>query len=138
MPYHHIEELGDRSQERFALGLGARNVAGMVVGAFPILLLSSGWPIILRLPALLAAIITGLLLTIDISGLATYEWPLWWLRGRMRRLAHGRSITPTALPGVAQQPMHIPLRVGGPIRASRRRNLRARRDGPVGRLEEIV
>ncbi|MDZ4721008.1 MAG: hypothetical protein SH847_21320, partial [Roseiflexaceae bacterium] len=72
----------------------------------------------------LGAITVGLLLTIDMSGLAVYEWPLWWLRGRLRLLAHGRSITPTALPGVAQQPIHIPLRVGGPIRPSRRRSVR--------------
>lgn len=120
MPYHHIEELGDRSQERFALGLGARNVAGMVMGAFPIMLISGAWPLILRLPALLAAIMIGLLLTIDVGGLATYEWLLWWVRGRIRMLAQGRNITPAMLPGVAQQTIRVPLRVGGSIRAARR------------------
>ena len=45
MPYDHIEQIGDRSDERFALGLGARNVAGIMVAMFPMLLLSGSWPV---------------------------------------------------------------------------------------------
>lgn len=122
MPYHHIEELGDRSQERFALGLGARNVVGMVLAAFPILIVTGAWPIALRLPLVLLAIGAGLVLTIDAGGMAVYAWPLWWARGRLRLLAQGRRIAPDSLPGAARPSVPTPLRVGGPIRPARRRS----------------
>jgi hypothetical protein len=124
MAYTHIEQIGDRSEERFALGLGARNVAGMVLAAFPIMMVSGGWPITLRLPAILAAIGLGFAATTEASGLPLYAWPLWWMRGRVRVLAQGRRIMPDQLPGVAQPALRAPLRVGGPIRAARRPSAR--------------
>jgi hypothetical protein len=78
----------------------------------------------LRLPALIGSVLLGLALTVDAAGLAIYQWPLWWLRGRIRLLLQGRSITPAALPGAAQQAIRVPLRLGGPIRPSRRTQVR--------------
>ncbi len=126
MPYEHIEQIGDRSEERFALGLGARNVAGLVAGGFPILLISGNWPIGLRIPVILLALALGFLATAEIAGMPAYAWPIWWLRGRIRMLAQGRAITPEQLPGIAQPAMRAPLRVGGPIRIARRTSVRGR------------
>jgi len=124
MPYDHIEQIGDRSDERFALGLGARNVAGIMVAMFPMLLLSGSWPLLVRLPAMLAAMVIGFLATVTIQGLPTYAWPLWWVRGQIAMLLNGRTITPEQLPGVAQPSMRAPIRVGGPIRVARRASVR--------------
>jgi len=124
MPYEHIEQLGDRSDERFALGLGARNVAGIMVGMFPMLLLSGNWPLLVRLPAMLAAMLIGFIATITMGGLPAYAWPIWWVRGHLTMLLNGRTITPEQLPGVAQSRMRAPIRVGGPIRAARRASVR--------------
>jgi hypothetical protein len=126
MPYEHIEQIGDRSEERFALGLGARNVAGLVVSGFPILMVSGNWPIGLRIPALLLALAFGFLATVQIGGLPAYAWPLWWLRGRIRMLAQGRTISPDQLPGIAQTAIRAPLRTAGPIRVARRASVRSR------------
>ena len=125
MPYEHIEQIGDRSEERFALGLGARNVAGMVLGAFPLLMMSGAWPTLLRIPAILLAIALGFCATVDIAGLPAYAWPIWWVRGRLRMLTQGRIITPDQLPGIAQTSIRAPLRVGGPIRVARRASVQA-------------
>lgn len=127
MPYHHIEELGDRSEERFALGLGARNVAGIVAAAFPMLMLSGAWPLALRIPALAIAIGLGYMATVDLGGLPLYAWPLWWARGRARMLMLGRVIAPDWLPGAAIPPLPIPRRAGGPIRPARRAVVKMRR-----------
>ncbi len=121
MPYEHIEQIGDRGDERFALGLGARNGAGMVVAALPVVLVSAGWPLAARLPSVLGAVAVGLLATVESGGMPLYAWPLWWLRGRARMLAQGRRIAPDQLPGAAQQRPPLPLRVGGPVRYARRR-----------------
>lgn len=120
MPYTHIEQIGDRSDERFALGLGARNLAGMVLAGLPAILISGSWPLLLRLLVVVSAIVLGFALTVDASGMPLYAWPLWWLRGRIRMLAQGRQITPDSLPGVARPQISTPLRVGGPIRPARR------------------
>ena len=124
MPYEHIEQIGDRSEERFALGLGARNVAGIMLGIFPMLILSGSWPLIVRVPTMLAAMVIGFLATVTIQGLPTYAWPIWWVRGQLAVLLNGRIITPEQLPGVAQPIMRAPIRVGGPIRAARRASVR--------------
>jgi hypothetical protein len=126
MSYEHIEQIGDRSEERFALGLGARNVAGMVLCAFPVLLISTEWHLILRITSILSAIALGFLATVEITGLPAYSWPLWWARGRIRILAQGRIITPDQLPGVAQPVIRTPLRVGGPVRVARRASVRGK------------
>ena len=63
MTYQHIEELGDRSQERFALGLSAQNLIGMVVCGFPLFPISSAWPPGPRLAAILAALALGWIVT---------------------------------------------------------------------------
>jgi hypothetical protein len=120
MPYKHIEELGDRKQERFALGLGAQSVGGIALLVLPVLMLSTEWPLGLRAAGVIGAAALGFLLTMEVSGLALYEWPLWWARGRLRMLAQGRTITPDQLPGVVAQPARAPLRVGGSIRPARR------------------
>jgi hypothetical protein len=124
--YEHIEQIGDRSEERFALGLGARSVAGMVLCAFPMLLISGDWPLLLRVPAILLAIALGFLATMELSGLPAYAWPIWWVRGRIRMAAQSRTITPEHLPGSAQATIRAPLRVGGPIRRARRASVRTR------------
>jgi hypothetical protein len=124
MPYEHIEQIGDRSEERFALGLGARNVVGIMIGMLPMMLLSGNWPLLVRLPAMLTAMACGFIATITISGLPSYAWPIWWMRGHLTMLLNGRTITPEQLPGVSQPIMRAPIRVGGPIRAARRASVR--------------
>jgi hypothetical protein len=121
MPYLHIEELGDRSQERFALGLSAQNVIGMVVCGFPLFTISSTWPPGARLAAILAALALGFIATVEVSGLLVYAWPLWWARGRVRRLVQSSTIYPDQLPGIAAERVAAPLRAGGPLRVARRR-----------------
>ena len=120
MPYRHIEELGDRKQERFALGLGAQSVGGIALLVLPILMLSAEWPFGLRAAGVIGAAALGFLLTMEVSGLALYEWPLWWARGRLRMLAQGRTVAHDQLPGAVAQPARAPLRVGGPLRPARR------------------
>lgn len=120
MPYEHIEEIGDRSEERFALGLGARNMIGLVVSVFPVMFVSGAWPVTLRILAVVGAGALGLAATIDVYGIPGYAWPLYWMRGRIARLLHTSTITPDDLPGVAAPALSAPLRVGGPIRRARR------------------
>ena len=125
MPYEHIEEIGDRSEERFALGLGARNIIGLVVTVFPMLFVSGSWPVTLRILAVVGAGALGFAATIDVYGIPGYAWPLYWMRGRIARLLHTSTITPDDLPGVAAPALSAPLRVGGPIRRAGRASVRS-------------
>lgn len=124
MPYEHIEQIGDRSDERFALGLGASQMMGILAMCVPILLISGQWPLGLRAGAIIGSALIGFLATVEIQGLPAYQWPIWWGRGRIQRALHGDRITPDDLPGMAQPTVRAPLRVGGPLRPARRASVR--------------
>lgn len=120
MIYRHIEQISDRSEERFGLGIGTRNVIGLVSSFFPALFVSSTWQGALRVVFVVGITGLGFVLSLMYHGLPLYQWPIHWARGRVSRIIYGRTITPDSLPGVAQGRMIIPLRHNGPIRLSRR------------------
>ena len=115
MPYEHIEELGDRRQEKYLLGLTIHNLAGVLALALPALIITSAAGMLVRIGAVVAAVMLGILLTSPAGGLVVYEWPLWWLRGHIRMLLRGPLVHPRSFEG-ADAPLPIaPLRVGGPL-----------------------
>ena len=117
MPYTHIEELGDRRQEKYLLGLTIQNVVGVLVLSLPAMLLTNTTTIFIRILSIVSAVGLGIFLTTDMGGMALYEWLLWTIRGHLRLLIRGRMLHPDALHGSPVQQRHITaLRVGGPIR----------------------
>lgn len=125
MPYTHIEELGDRRQEKYLLGLTVQNLVGVIVLSLPAILLTGAANVLIRIVAIAAAVGLGIFLTTDIGGLALFEWLLWTLRGHVRMLIAGHSLHPDALCSrSAQQRSVTPLRVGGPIRPARWGNVK--------------
>ncbi len=117
MPYTHIEELGDRRQEKYLLGLTVQNLVGVLVLSFPAMLLTDNANILVRVLSIGSAIGLGIVLTTDMGGMALFEWALWTIRGYMRLLIRGTCLHPDALHGnPIQQSQITALRVGGPIR----------------------
>lgn len=120
MPYTHIEELGDRRQEKYLLGLTIQNVVAVLVLSLPVILLTNTSAILVRIFSIVSAVGLGIFLTTDIGGMALYEWLLWTTRGHVRLLIRGPMLHPDALHGNPAQQRHITaLRVGGPIRPAR-------------------
>jgi hypothetical protein len=79
------------------------------------MLLTGSAGVLQRVLALAGAVTLGIVLTTVAGGLALYEWPLWWVRGRIRMLARGRIVRPEVLHGSLIDLPVAPLRVGGPI-----------------------
>lgn len=128
MPYHHIEQIHERKGEKVALMLTAENMAGLVVGALPLYLLTSDLPFWLRAVILLLGGLLGVIATLEIGGLTPAARFTWLIRGLLRMRLHGARIIPEQLPGAA--PIRRParaLRARGPIQVAPARGLAANR-----------
>ncbi len=120
MPYSHIEEIKNRTDEKIALFLTAENGMGLMVGALPAYVLTQSLPLLLRLLLIILAASIGVTLTVKVGGLALYARLGWQLRGLVRRRITGARITPEQLAGgrVTTAPNRV-LRVGGPVQLAR-------------------
>lgn len=126
MPYEHIEEIQSRKGEKIAMFLTLENATGLILGAFPAYLISATMPFFVRIAIVLAATVLGVVVTLDIGGMAGYERLIWLTRGSIRRRINGRPIAPESLAGaVVTARWGRPLPVGGPIQL---------RPTPVSRL----
>jgi hypothetical protein len=124
MPYHHIEELRSRKNEKIALWLTAENFAGLVLVGLPIYIATSGVePFWLRMLAIIVGACLGVAVTLDVGGMALYERGLWLVRGRLRRLVRGRRVGPSQLAGVTIELRARPLAAAGPIQPVGRKRL---------------
>jgi hypothetical protein len=119
MPYEHIEELGDRRQEKYLLGLTVQNLVGVLALALPALLLTQGAGVLARILAVAGSLVLGIGLTLPVGGLTLYEWPLWLARGRLRVLLRGRLIRAGTFQASPIEMPVAPLCVGGPIQPAR-------------------
>ena len=120
MPYAHIEEIKNRTDEKIALFLTAENGMGLMAGALPTYILTQSLPFLVRVLLIVLAASIGVALTVKVGGLALYARLLWQLRGLVRRRVAGGRITPEQLAGgrVATAPTRA-LRVGGPVQLAR-------------------
>lgn len=118
MPYQHIEQIHERRGEKVALMLTAENMAGLLLGAMPLYLLTGGLPFWLRAVILVLGATLGVIATLEIGGLTPAARITWMIRGFVRMRMHGTSLLPEQLPGAA--PSHRQaraLRAQGPIQA---------------------
>jgi hypothetical protein len=120
MPYHQIEELRSRKNEKIAMFLTAENAIGLILAGFPAYASTAELPLVLRIPIVGVAAVLGVAITLDVGGLAFYERVLWRIRGALRQRISGARITPEQLAGAATSSrIDRPLRAGGPIRIVR-------------------
>lgn len=116
MPYEHIEEIQSRKGEKIAMFLTLENATGLILGAFPAYLITAAMPFFLRIAIVVAAAVLGVVITLDMGGMAGYERLIWLVRGTLRRRIDPRPIRPESLAGaVVTVRWGRPLPVGGPI-----------------------
>lgn len=115
MPYEHIEEIQSRKGEKIAMFLTLENATGLILGAFPAYLITAAMPFVLRIAIVLAAALLGVIITLDMGGMAGYERLVWLVRGAIRRRVGARTIMPEQLAGAVTVRWGRPLPVGGPV-----------------------
>lgn len=116
LAYEQIEEIQSRKGEKIAMFLTLENATGLILGAFPAYLISAAMPFFLRIAIVLAAAVLGVVVTLDMGGMAGYERLIWLVRGTLRRRVDNRPIAPESLAGaVVTVRWGRPLPVGGPI-----------------------
>ena len=104
MPARIIEELTSRKQEKIATFLTFESVVAVLIGFMPLFIMSSGWPVYIRVPACALGALAGYLMTMEMRGLPLYEHLTWIARGVYRMRVQGNRITPDDLPGAALEP----------------------------------
>lgn len=116
MSYEHIEEIQGRKGEKIAAFLTLENAMGLVLGALPTCVATSAMPFLLHMLIVLAAAGLGIVLTLDLGGMAGYEWIVWRVRGLLRLRIQSPMITPEQLAGAAVVVRAgRPLSIGGPV-----------------------
>jgi hypothetical protein len=135
MSYRMLEELQNRRKEKVAIFLTFENIVGLMLVFFPVFLITSALPLLLRAPLCIAAAVLGIALTLEVHGLAVYERALWHARGVVRLRTRGAVITPDDLAGaLAPATAERPLPLAGPIRSIERARLtRSRPHLPIQR-----
>lgn len=93
-----------RGSEKLAAFLTASNMAGLVIVAGPLYVLSAAWPLIPRILALLATAALGIWLTLPQQGIQRYTRLLWRVRGLVWQRAGRRVIGPEDLSGSTGAP----------------------------------
>jgi hypothetical protein len=104
MPARLIEELTSRKQEKIATFLTFESIVAVLIGFMPLFMISSGWPLLVRVPACAGAAVAGYLMTVEVRGLPLYEQLTWTARGLFRLHVHGRRVVPEDLPGAIPAP----------------------------------
>jgi hypothetical protein len=104
MPARLIEELTSRKQEKIATFLTFESIVAVLIGFMPLFMISSGWPLLVRVPACAGAAVAGYLMTVEVRGLPLYEQLIWSARGLFRLHMHGRRVVPEDLPGAIPAP----------------------------------
>jgi hypothetical protein len=99
MPARIIEELTSRKQEKIATFLTFESIVAVLLTFMPLFMISTNWPIVVRIPACLAAALAGYVMTLELRGLPLYEHLIWTTRGLMRLRLHGNRVAPEDLPG---------------------------------------
>lgn len=97
--YEHIEQLNDRKKEKLALFLTLENMAGLLVAAGPIFIISTAWPLPSRLLALLLSATVGVVATLDRQGMPLYRRVSWRVQGWVWVLTQRRTLRPELLRG---------------------------------------
>ncbi|MEI7642684.1 MAG: hypothetical protein WCJ55_00115 [Chloroflexales bacterium] len=104
MPARIIEELTSRKQEKIATFLTFESIVAVLLTFMPIFMISSSWPILVRIPSCAAAALVGYVMTVEVRGLPLYEHLIWTTRGLVRLRLHGNRVTPADLPGAVPRP----------------------------------
>ena len=104
MPARIIEELTSRKQEKIATFLTFESIVAVLLTFMPIFMISSSWPILVRIPSCAAAALVGYVMTVEVRGLPLYEHAIWTTRGLVRLRLHGTRVTPADLPGAVPRP----------------------------------
>ena len=104
MPARIIEELTSRKQEKIATFLTFESIVAVLIAFMPIFIISSGWPLLIRVPACVGAAVAGYVMTVEVRGLPLYEQLIWTARGLFRLHMHGRRVVPEDLPGAIPAP----------------------------------
>jgi len=104
MPARIIEELTSRKQEKIATFLTFESIVAVLLTFMPIFMISTNWPILVRIPSCAAAALVGYVMTLEVRGLPLYEHLIWTTRGLVRLRLHGTRVTPADLPGAVPRP----------------------------------
>jgi hypothetical protein len=104
MPARIIEELTSRKQEKIATFLTFESIVAVLIAFMPIFMISSGWPLLIRVPACVGAAVAGYVMTVEVRGLPLYERLTWTARGLFRLHVHGSRVVPEDLPGAIPAP----------------------------------
>ncbi len=99
MPARIIEELTSRKQEKIATFLTFESIVAVLLTFMPLFMISTNWPIVVRIPACLVAALAGYAMTLELRGLPLYEHLTWTTRGLLRLRLHGNRVAPEDLPG---------------------------------------
>jgi hypothetical protein len=113
MPHEMIDEIQSRKGEKVAIFLTMENATGLVLGAIPGFLITfRALPWYLTFLITLSAGALGVLVTLEIGGMAFYERMVWWVRGALKQRLSTPRITPEASTGgrgVGQRDAALPL-----------------------------
>ncbi|NTU83287.1 MAG: hypothetical protein HGA45_28605 [Chloroflexales bacterium] len=116
MPARIIEELTSRKKEKIATFLTFESIVAVMIAFLPLFMVSSNWPLLLRVPVCAAAAVAGYVMTLEAQGLPLYEHVVWTARGLFRLRIHGDRVSPADLPGATLEPdKDRVIAVGGPI-----------------------
>jgi hypothetical protein len=120
MAYESIERLLSRRGEKVAAFMTVENAVGMAVLAGPFFVVGD-LPILMRAVVIALAAVLGFLITTETEGMVFCERVLWRVRGELRLLVRGRTLTPDDLPGTRTfSHGHRAVAHGGIVRKSRR------------------
>lgn len=122
MPHEMIDEIQSRKGEKVALFLTIENATGLVLGAIPGFLITfRNMPWYLTFLITFAAGGLGLLVTLEVGGMAMYERLVWWVRGYLHQKLTSTRITPEDVTGgraLGQRDAALPI--GGAVRLVKR------------------
>ncbi len=139
MPYEHIEQIHERKGEKVALMLTAENMAGLIIGALPIYLLTASLPFWLRAITLILSASLGVMATLDMGGMTPAARIAWMVRGTLRLRLHGTQMMPEHLPGaIPTRRQARALRAQGPIQALPPHSTTMLRAMPVASLPHAI
>jgi hypothetical protein len=141
MPYQPLTNIFARREEKVARFLTMEQFAVGILFVGPALVLARTLPLLLAMPLVLAAAALTLAVTLKHRGLAMHERLLWRLRGELRLLVRGRTISQEDLAGTRRHSGDArATRRGAAVRATRRRETpaqpRVRRRAPIALLSE--
>lgn len=101
MPYRTIEQITTRGYEKVAPFLTVQQLFGVIIGLIPGVNLMRWIDGVLGVVVMLLVVLLSYLLTTEMDGMAPYERIMWHLRGLLRGVLMGTTLTPDDLPGVA-------------------------------------